>query len=179
MSLSDLASIASVLGSVAVCGSLVYLALQVRQSDRNQRTVLQQATSARNMESLWKFGEPHNADVVARVLNGESDFSAAEATRLAYLMRATMFGLQDQFLLDKLSLVDATQVATHELGIRRVLGAPTFRALWVTSKSGYAPEFAAYVDALIAGSPLATPLDLAAQIRSTVAQLKADGATPS
>ena len=50
-------------------------------------------------------------------------------------MRATMFGLQDQFLLNNLSLVDARQVATHELGVKRILGAPAFRALWVASKA--------------------------------------------
>jgi hypothetical protein len=179
MSLSDLASIASVVGSLAVCGSLIYLALQVRQSDRNQRTVLQQATSARNMESLWKFGEPHNVAIITKVWNGESEFSQSEATQLAYLMRAVMFGLQDQFLLDNLSLVDARQVATHELGVKRILGAPAFRALWVTSRGGYAPEFAAYVDALIAEAPLDPPLDLSSQIRSTVAQLKAAGGAAS
>ena len=42
-------------------------------------------------------------------------------------------------------------------------------------EGGYAPEFAAYVDALIAEAPLDPPLDLAAQIRATVAQLKAAG----
>lgn len=175
MSLTDVASLASVLSSLAVCGSLIYLALQVRQTDRNQRTVLQQATSALNVESLWKFGEAHNVALIAKVWNGESEFSQSEATQLAYLMRATMFGLQDQFLLNNRSLVDARQVATHELGVRRILGAPAFRALWVASRGGYAPQFAAYVDALIADAPLDPPLDLAAQIRSTVAQLKAAG----
>jgi len=175
MSLSDLASMASVLSGVAVCGSLIYLALQVRQTDRNQRTILQQQTSARTMESLWKWGEPYNAEIVAKVWNGECDFSEVDATRLAYLLRATMFSLQDQFLLDNLSLVDARQVASQELGVKRILGAPAFRALWVTSRGGYAPQFAAYVDGLIAGAPLAPPLNLAGQIRSTVAQLKAAG----
>ena len=55
MTLSTLASIASVLSSVAICASLIYLAVQVQQSDRNQRTLLQQATSARTMETIWKF----------------------------------------------------------------------------------------------------------------------------
>jgi hypothetical protein len=179
MSLSDLASVASMVGSLAVCGSLIYLALQVRQTDRNQRTLLQQTTSANNMESLWKFGESHNIGLIARVWDGESDFSTSEATQLAYLMRATMFGLQDQFLLNNLSLVDARQVATHELGVKRILGARAFRALWVTTRRSYAPEFAAYVDALIAGAPLDPPLDISAQIRSTVAQLKAAGGAAS
>lgn len=51
MSLSDVASIAGVLSSLAVFASVIYLALQVRQSDRNQRTLLQQATSVRTMET--------------------------------------------------------------------------------------------------------------------------------
>ena len=94
MSLSELAGIASVLSSAAVCGTLIYLALQIQQSDRNQRTLLQQATSARNMESLWKFGDPHYAPIVARVWNGETDFTNIEATQLVYQLRAVLFGFQ-------------------------------------------------------------------------------------
>jgi hypothetical protein len=103
--------------------------------------------------------------------------SQSEATQLAYLMRATMFGLQDQFLLANLSLVDARQVATHELGVKRILGAPAFGALWVTSRGGYAPDCVANVDGLIAEAPLDPPLDVAAQIKTTVAQLKAADGT--
>ena len=98
MGLSELASIAGVLSSLAVCASVIYLAMQVRQSDRNQRTLLQQATSVRTMESIWKFGEPHNAEIIARALSGEIDFTTTQATQLANLMRATLFGLQDQYL---------------------------------------------------------------------------------
>jgi len=103
MNLSDLASIAGVLGSLAVFGSLIYLALQVRQTDRNQRTLLQQGASARNMESVWKFGEPHNAEIVARVWCGETDFTTTQATQLVYLLRASLLGFQDQFLLNMVS----------------------------------------------------------------------------
>jgi hypothetical protein len=173
MSLSDLASIAGALSSLAVFGSLIYLALQVRQTDRNQRTLLQQATSARNMESIWKFGEPHNVGIVARVWNGESDFTQTEATQLAYLVRSILFGLQDQFLLNRLSLVDATQAATAERGVQRIFSAPAFRALWTMNHSGYAPEFAAYVEALLQDVPIAGPQDFAGQIKTAVAQMKA------
>jgi hypothetical protein len=37
---SDIATIASLISSVAVCGSLIHLALQVRQFDRNQASLL-------------------------------------------------------------------------------------------------------------------------------------------
>ena len=173
MSLSDLAGVAGVLSSVAVCGSLIYLALQVRQSDRNQRTLLQQATSARNMESLWKCSEPHNAELVARVWNGETDFTPTEASQLAYLMRASLLGFQDQYLLHKLSLIHSMQNETQERAIKRMLGAPAFRALWATSREAYAPEFAGYMDGLLKDVPLARPVDYSVQIRAAVAALRA------
>jgi hypothetical protein len=43
MILSDAASIASIVGSAAVALSLVYEALQVRQAEKNQRGLMQQA----------------------------------------------------------------------------------------------------------------------------------------
>ena len=173
MTLSTLASIASVLSSLAICASLVYLAVQVRQSDRNQRTPLQQATSARTMETIWKLVEPHNAEIVARASSGESDFTTAQLTQLGNLMRATLFGLQDQFLLQQLALMSPTQVATNERGMTRMFSAPVFRALWTLSRELYAPEFALRVDRLLQDVAIAPPSDLAAQVRVAVAELMA------
>jgi hypothetical protein len=172
MSLSDLASVAGVLSSLAVFGSLIYLALQARQTDRNQRTLLQQGTSARNMDSLWKFAE--HSGIMARVWNGESDFSPSEAIQLVYLLRASLFGLQDHYMLRKLSLVDPVQAATHEHGFVRILSTPTFRALWMRSRETYPPE-SAYVDRLVAREPLGAPLDFAALTKTGVVELKAAG----
>ncbi|HEX3432128.1 MAG TPA: hypothetical protein VHT03_14710 [Rhizomicrobium sp.] len=42
MSLSDLASLGSFVSAFAVLASLVYLALQVRQAEKNQRAILNQ-----------------------------------------------------------------------------------------------------------------------------------------
>jgi hypothetical protein len=173
MTLSDLAGVAGVLSSLAVCGSLIYLAIQVRQSDRNQRTLLQQATSARNMESVWKLGEPHNAELLARVWNGDTDFTSTEASQLVYLLRASLLGFQDQYLLHKLSLIDSMQNETQERAVKRLLAAPAFRALWTISRNAFAAEFTGYIDALLRDVPLAAPEDYSAQIRAVAAELRA------
>ena len=175
MSLSELAGIANVLSGLAVCASLIYLAVQVRQADRNQRTLLQQATSVRTMETLWKFAEPHNAEIVARAWSGECDFTTTQATQLANLMRATLFGLQDQYMLDKLALVSPTQIATNERGVLRILSAPAFRALWTLSRELYAPDFALYVDGLLQDVPVSLRSDLAAELRTAVAEMQMAG----
>jgi len=69
MSLAELASLAS---SVAVVVSLVFLGLQIRQSNRNQRSLMQQGRSARNVELLSRLSDPRVSDVISRAANGET-----------------------------------------------------------------------------------------------------------
>ena len=59
MSLSDLAALGGFLSSLAVCGSLVYLALQVRQSDRNQRSLMIQGIATRGSGIIMFMAQPH------------------------------------------------------------------------------------------------------------------------
>jgi PEP-CTERM motif len=51
MTLSDLAALGSFISSVAVLVSLIYLALQVRQADKNQRAIVQQERAATPWDS--------------------------------------------------------------------------------------------------------------------------------
>jgi hypothetical protein len=173
MILATVAGAASLLSSIAVCGSVIYLAIQVRQSDRNQRTMLQQATSARNMEALFRFVEPHHAGMVARVWKGETEFSDVEAIQLDYIVRAMLLGFQDQFLLHRQSLVDSAQIDTLERSIKRIFGVPAFRALWVNSREIYAPVFSSYMEALLADAPIMAPIDFAARIKAVANELRA------
>ena len=50
MTLSDLASIGSLVSGLAVLGSLFYLSLQNRQLDRNQRALMNQGVINRGVE---------------------------------------------------------------------------------------------------------------------------------
>src|SRR5215470_13677520 len=69
MSLAELASLAS---SVAVVVSLLFLGLQIRQSNRNQRSLMQQGRSARNVELLSRLSDPRVSEVISRAANGET-----------------------------------------------------------------------------------------------------------
>ena len=106
---------------------------------------------------------------------GESEFTPTEATQLVYLLRAALFGLQDQFMLKKRALVDPVQTESLERGYQNILGTPAFRALWTRSRGTYAPDFVAYVETLLGDAPLGPSLDFAAQIRESVAEMKAPG----
>jgi hypothetical protein len=54
MSLSDLAALGSFVSGVAVMVTLIFLLLQMRQANRNQRALMQRMRSARNIETWFK-----------------------------------------------------------------------------------------------------------------------------
>ena len=79
MSLSDLASIGSLVSGVAVLVSLVYLSIQVRQADKNQRTLLQQGTSERGIAIVRHWGDSHIAQAYIKTMAGDTNLSSLEA----------------------------------------------------------------------------------------------------
>jgi len=172
MNLSDLATFGSFLSSLAVCASLVYLALQVRQSDRNQRTLLQQGTSERNAASVSKLTEPGLAELMVKAQQHDTDFTNVQVMQLGVALRAGLLGFQDQFLLRKFDLIDVMQQDSQERAYQSMLSMPAMRVLWISQRPVYASEFVAYVDALIRDVPLAPASDRAAQFNADVAALK-------
>ena len=78
MTLSDLASLATVISSGAVLVSLIYLSLQVRQTERNQRALMNQGAVTQIANSLNWLTEPAIADLAARIEAGETEFTPRE-----------------------------------------------------------------------------------------------------
>ena len=58
MSLSDLASLGSFVSGLAVMISLIYLAVQIRQAERNQKAMIQQGRTARMVAGQDVIGLP-------------------------------------------------------------------------------------------------------------------------
>ena len=65
MSLGDLASLASLVSSVAVLVSLLFLGFQMRQSNRNQRSLMQQGRSDRNVDLLSRLTDPKLSEILS------------------------------------------------------------------------------------------------------------------
>ena len=67
MSVADIASLTS---SAAVLVSLLFLAVQVRQSNRNQRSLMQQGRTTRNVDLLFRLADPNLSDLWVRIGDG-------------------------------------------------------------------------------------------------------------
>jgi hypothetical protein len=95
MNLSDLASIASVVSSVAVLVSLTYLAQQMRQNAKHTRALIQQGRINRITDQQLRMADP---DLCASWLAGNGAAATPKAIRERQfeLQCSTMyFGLED------------------------------------------------------------------------------------
>lgn len=171
MNLSDLASLATVISSGAVLVSLIYLSLQVRQTERNQRALMNQGAITQIANTLNWLTEPGIADLAARVEAGETQFTASELQQLRGRMRVMLLAAQDSYVQHKAKLVDELTWQNASAVVRYVVGQPGYRALWKSTRATYAPEWIAYVDKLIEDTPLVAPVDASARFKADLAEV--------
>ena len=175
MTLTDVASIGTLISSVAVLISLVYLAAQVRVTEKNQRALMNQGVLTRTVEMVKWNAEPHISDVVTRVFSGDTEFAAEEINRLRLIMRVRLSNFQDAYLQRQLGLSDEITFENAQIGIRVLLAQPVFRSMWKRHRATYAPELIKLVDALVEKTPLAGPADSVAQFKADLAEVRSKG----
>ena len=173
MGLSDLASLGSFVSGIAVLVSLVYLAIQIRQTERNQRTLLQQETSSRNVEAIKHWSEPTVAAAMLKVVSGDTELTAAEIYALQIQLRITLTSAQDAYMLHNLSMIGEIQIGSGVRSAQNLLRFPVLRAIWNTARPTYSPEFVNWLDGHIQDIPLSEPVDSVAQLKAALAGLNA------
>jgi hypothetical protein len=174
MSLSDLASLGSFVSGIAILVSLIYVALQLRQSAKHQRALMNQGYVARVTENLRWLAEPGNAELRTRIIAGERKFTAEEVYRLQQILRFTVLNAQDIYMQHRSGLFDTMVLDTSMLHFRvSFFGQPVFRAIWMDIAQTVAPEFRAVVEKMLAEVPLAKPADAVANFNANLAKVLA------
>ena len=172
MSLSDLASIGSFVSASAVLVSLIYLAIQVRQAEKNQRAVLNQGYITRVTEYLRWYAESPILELRARVMAGDTSFTAEELLRLQLALRVTLLSAQDAYLQHKAGLVDAMTLDNSMRSVRNTwLNLPVYRALWQQQAPTIAPEFAAVIEKMLQETPVTKPIDMVSLFRADLTKI--------
>lgn len=169
MTLSDLASIGTLISSVAVLISLIYLALQVKVTEKNQRALINQGVLTRTVEMVKWNAEPNISELVTRVFSGDTNFTAEEINRLRLIMRVRLSNFQDAYLQRHLRLSDDITYENAYIGIKLLLAQPVFRSMWKRHRDTYASELIEIVDEMIRDTPLTRPADSVAQFKSDLA----------
>lgn len=178
MTLADLAALGSFVSGFAVLVSLVFLYFQLRQlntqvlqAETNQRALLSQGVATRTIETHRWSSEPIMNELMSRIYAGDTKFSLPELRQLRVYLRVRLTGLQDTYVQLRSGLIDQIIFDNVLEACKGLLSERVFRAVWLTIRRGYAPEWRDYVDRLTAELPLAEPIDLVAQFEARLAEV--------
>jgi hypothetical protein len=166
MSLSDLAAFGSFASGIAVLISLIYLALQIRQSAKNQRGTMHQMRAALSTDVMLHIAEAHLSQAFRAGLTGAADISEAEFWQFFYAASAIMRTTENAYIQRRDGLVDETHFASAKASARSFLANPGYRALWQATRLGREPGFRAFMDALESEVDTAAPVDVFAAWKS-------------
>ena len=153
MSLADWSSIGSLISSIAVLISLIYLAIQVRQAERNQQASIRQGRATRVVDIILAAGDPSCAAALAKGPAGALDLTRAEFGQFTAVYGAFLASAEDTFLQHREGLLSEAMFASFRESWRQTLAQPGVRALWQLRRHAFEAGFAALMDALMAEAP--------------------------
>lgn len=163
MSLEQIFYISQSVAAVAVVASIVYLALQVRQSERIQRAMVQQGRADRASHRAMIMASPDLAEVVQRGMAGNKELTREEFNQWTLICRSLFITVEDSFMQHKSGLLDDVAFHSFEAGTRTFFSSPGLRASWQLASGQYGKETRQFIDSIIKLSPVARPTDAFAE----------------
>jgi len=172
MSLSDLASIGSFVSGVAVLISLIYLALQVRQAERNQRAILQQGRAARAVDTLLRIAEPDVIDAYFRGSDGDDSITETEFRQFYFLFQASMTGFEDTYFQHRNGMLADEAFESTAATLKFSFGRPGNRAMHRLVGVQRDPGFRRVLDGLVSAAARGTSADTFVSWKTLVTEEK-------
>lgn len=185
MTLSDLASIGSLVSGVAVLASLVFLyhqlrqiGAQIKQAEKNQMASIRSERTSRTLSTLNALIEPSMADAYYKGMAADEDMSPTQIRQFSTYCMSWFYNVEDAFSQHAEGLLDELAYANMRAGLKRGLSAPGLRHGWHICRGQFDTngDFVAFVDGLLAETPVGVGLDLIAQWRAGSAAVKASTA---
>jgi len=172
MSLSDIASIGSLISGLAVLVSLVYLSLQVRQAERNQRAVVNQGLIGRWVDGVFHLVDPTLGDLHFSAMTGVEDYSGADVLRLMNVVITTVAPALDAWVQREAHLIDDRMFEIAMRQGRIMFSTPVYRAIWPMARGAFPRAFGEVFEKELSSIPLREPVDLVAQLKANLAALR-------
>jgi hypothetical protein len=124
MRLSDLASIGSLISSAAVLISLVYLALQIRQAERNQRALIHQGRASRMIALTTQIADPGIVDAYFLAIFGSDSITQGQYRQYTMMFTGLLYAIEDDFFQYKAGLLEKKYFESSTQTWKRIFSLP-------------------------------------------------------
>ena len=147
MSLSDLASIGSLVSGIAVLVSLVYLSQQTKQNSKHTRALIHQGRIGQTSNYLALFAADASlAEVAGRGFAGDEMLSDTQITRFHMTQISQFLTIEDLYFQHREGLVADSRHSGMIRTLRGWFATPGFRASWTIARANFDTEFQDFMD---------------------------------
>ncbi len=155
MSLEQLGLIAEIVGAIAIIVTLVYLAIQIKDSARSSRSAaVTDATTA--MQAFYQElgSNPATSRLFLEALTNPDALSEQDQFQYVMLMHSCFLGFQRSFFLAREGTLDVALRDSIGTAMHAVNHMPGMHLYWRQRKGYFQPEFVEWVEGLLARKPL-------------------------
>ena len=155
-----MASIAEVIGAVAIVVSLIYVGVQVKDSTRAVRSATANETSAALSTWYREIGtDPEAGRVFLDGMTNPELLSREELFRFIFLAHSVMLEFQAAFYLAQEGTLDPELQASITNTLLAVKDQPGMALYWEQRGNLFQPSFQTYFNALIASGDADNPME--------------------
>ena len=158
--LSEWASIAEIVGAVAVVVSLLYVGLQVNDNTSAIRSTAANDATVTMQAWYLEIGSNRQAsDMWFNAITSQVPVDTHDEFQFMMMMHSAMMGMQNSFLLSQEGTIDAEFREATTRAIVAVKDLPGMDRYWRQRRTFFHSGFAEYVDGLLAQEGI-EPLDM-------------------
>lgn len=157
MKLSEWASVAEIIGAVAVVVSLLYVGLQVNDNTSAIRsTAANDATVTMQAWYLEMGSNRQASDVWFNAMTSAEPLSTNDEFQFMMSMHSVLLGMQNSFLLSQEGTIDAEFREALTIALVAVKDLPGMERFWRQRRHFFHSDFAAYVEDQLAQDGIET-----------------------
>lgn len=158
--LSELANIAEIIGAFAVVVSLIYVGVQVNDSNRAVRSASVNDANVAVQEWYMEIGsDEQTSHLFYRALMSETPLRNEEEFQFIMFFHGAFLAFQNSYLMAEEGTVDPELVDGLTGAILAVKDTPGTRRYWRQRRTTLHPRFVAYVDDLMSRDD-ETPMEI-------------------
>ena len=155
MGWQEISTLSEIVGSIAVVVTLIYLAIQIRDSAKASRSAA--VTDATGGIQSWYQELGSNPTAAELFLDGMADperLSRKEQFQFVMLVHSVFLGFQRSYFLSKAGTLDVELRDSIGTAVHAVNNQPGIHFYWRERKIFFQPEFAEWVEQLLARQSL-------------------------
>ncbi|MEQ1819723.1 MAG: hypothetical protein ABL871_14050 [Terricaulis sp.] len=149
MTLEQISYLSQSIAAIAVVASLVFVGIQIRQSEKTQRAAMHTSRLGQIRETAFHIASPGITEGYSKALDADPETTPTEWMQFLFTTMAIEITRDEQYRQFREGLIGEERWSQTKATIVNSMTAPGFRALYQINRAVYSDEYQALLDGLM------------------------------